>query len=54
MTDADEVASVLREALAMWRGHPYADVEAHGFLDGEITRLSELRSPRSRPASTPT
>ena len=27
----------------MWRGHPYADVEAHGVLDGEITRLSELR-----------
>ena len=27
----------------MWRGHPYADIEAHGFLDGEITRLTELR-----------
>ena len=27
----------------MWRGHPYADVEAHGFLDGELTRLNELR-----------
>ena len=24
-----------RRALAMWRGHPYADVEAHGVLDGE-------------------
>ena len=22
---------------------PYADVEAHGYLDGEITRLTELR-----------
>ena len=41
--DAEEVASRLREALAMWRGHPYADIDAHGFLDGEITRLSELR-----------
>ena len=36
-------AARLRHALAMWRGHPYADVEAHGFLDGEITRLIELR-----------
>jgi hypothetical protein len=27
----------------MWRGHPYADVESHGMLDGEITRLSEMR-----------
>ena len=35
--------SRLRDALAMWRGHPYADIEAHGFLDGEITRLTELR-----------
>ena len=34
---------MLRDALAMWRGHPYADVEAHGFLDGEVTRLTELR-----------
>jgi WD40 repeat protein/DNA-binding SARP family transcriptional activator len=41
--DAEDVASRLREALAMWRGHPYADIEAHGFLDGEITRLTELR-----------
>ena len=34
---------MLRDALAMWRGHPYANVEAHGFLDGEVTRLTELR-----------
>ena len=43
MDGADDVASRLRDALAMWRGHPYADVETHGYLDGEITRLSELR-----------
>ena len=43
MTDADGAASMLRAALAMWRGHPYADVEAHGVLDGESTRLSEVR-----------
>jgi DNA-binding SARP family transcriptional activator len=42
-TVADDAASMLREALAMWRGHPYADVEAHGALDGECTRLSEVR-----------
>jgi DNA-binding SARP family transcriptional activator/WD40 repeat protein len=40
---ARDVATRLREALAMWRGHPYADVEAHGVLDGEVTRLGELR-----------
>ena len=40
---ADDVAPRLREALAMWRGHPYADIDAHGVLDGEVTRLAELR-----------
>ncbi|HEX2783057.1 MAG TPA: AfsR/SARP family transcriptional regulator, partial [Ilumatobacteraceae bacterium] len=39
----DEVAGGLRYALLMWRGHPYADVEGHGSLDGEITRLNEVR-----------
>jgi DNA-binding SARP family transcriptional activator/WD40 repeat protein len=43
LSDAEDVSARLREALAMWRGHPYADIEAHGFLDGEITRLTELR-----------
>ncbi len=43
MTDADGAASLLRAALAMWRGHPYADVEAHGALDAETTRLDEVR-----------
>jgi len=36
-------SEVLREALALWRGEPYADVEAHGGLDAEIGRLVELR-----------
>ncbi len=40
---ADDMASQLRLALSMWRGHPYADIEAHGHLDGQITRLNELR-----------
>ena len=43
-TNPQRASVALREALAMWRGHPYADVEAHGFLDGEISRLTELRS----------
>lgn len=33
----------LREALALWRGHPYADVEAHGYLEPERARLVETR-----------
>jgi DNA-binding SARP family transcriptional activator len=37
------VSRTLREALAMWRGPPYADVEAHGHLDGEIARCTEMR-----------
>jgi DNA-binding SARP family transcriptional activator len=41
--DAEDASVRLREALALWRGHPYADIEAHGVLDGEITRLAELR-----------
>ena len=43
MTDPDGAATMLRGALAMWRGHPYADVEAHGALDAECTRLGEVR-----------
>ena len=43
----ESVSSQLREALSLWRGHPYADIEAHGHLDGEITRLSELRLGRA-------
>jgi DNA-binding SARP family transcriptional activator/serine/threonine protein kinase/WD40 repeat protein len=42
-TNPQRASVALREALAMWRGHPYADVEAHGALSGEIARLSELR-----------
>jgi serine/threonine protein kinase/DNA-binding SARP family transcriptional activator/WD40 repeat protein len=33
----------LRDALATWRGHPYANIEAHGALDAEVARLQELR-----------
>jgi len=36
-------ATLLREALSMWNGRPYSDVEAHGHLDAETARLAELR-----------
>lgn len=39
----EQAATILRDALAQWQGHPYADIEAHGALDAEIVRLSELR-----------
>jgi DNA-binding SARP family transcriptional activator len=51
--DPEEVSSQLREALSLWRGHAYADIEASGHLDGEITRLRE-RLVAWRCASTPT
>lgn len=40
---AETVGRVLREALSLWRGHPYSDIESHGHLDAEISRLAELR-----------
>jgi DNA-binding SARP family transcriptional activator len=36
-------AAALRDALAMWRGHAYADVDGRGDLEPEITRLGDLR-----------
>lgn len=42
--EPDETANSLREALSLWRGHPYADVDAYdSVLTTEITRLNELR-----------
>jgi len=41
--DPAKAGTELREALALWRGHPFSDVEARGHLDSEITRLNELR-----------
>jgi DNA-binding SARP family transcriptional activator/WD40 repeat protein len=41
--EPDAAASALRDALAIWRGHPYADVDSRSWLEPEITRLSELR-----------
>ncbi len=42
-TDPETGASALRDALGMWRGHAYADVDGRGSLEPEIIRLSELR-----------
>ncbi|MCZ6505251.1 MAG: AfsR/SARP family transcriptional regulator, partial [Actinobacteria bacterium] len=41
--DPESIANVLRDALSLWRGHPYDDIEAHGLLEAEVTRLAELR-----------
>ena len=40
---AVRASAVLREALALWRGHPYSDVDAGDAVDSEIRRLSSLR-----------
>lgn len=41
--DPDERAALLREALSLWRGHPYANVDAYEGLAAEVARLNELR-----------
>jgi DNA-binding SARP family transcriptional activator len=41
--DSERASRRLRVALSLWRGPAYADIEANGLLDGEITRLSEMR-----------
>ncbi len=38
-----EAADTLRSALALWRGHPFADVAASFPLELEASRLDELR-----------
>jgi len=42
-TDPSAAAATLREALALWRGAPYADLAGAMALRPEITRLEELR-----------
>jgi YVTN family beta-propeller protein len=41
--DPAVAASLLREALALWRGEPLADVAYSAFAQPEIGRLEELR-----------
>ena len=38
-----EAAATLRDALALWRGSPLADVADEAFAQHEIARLEELR-----------
>jgi len=42
-TNPAEAAQRLRSALALWRGHPYADVSGSFPLELEARRLEELR-----------
>jgi WD40 repeat protein/DNA-binding SARP family transcriptional activator len=42
-TDPGQAAQLLRAALALWRGHPYADVAGCFALELEARRLEELR-----------
>jgi predicted ATPase/DNA-binding SARP family transcriptional activator len=41
--DPAKAVSLLREALALWRGPALADVAEEGFAQGPATRLEELR-----------
>jgi len=41
--EPEERAKKLREALALWRGPPLADLAFEAFAQGEIRRLEELR-----------
>lgn len=41
--DADTAAQKLREALALWRGPPLADLAYEPFAQAESARLGELR-----------
>jgi DNA-binding SARP family transcriptional activator len=41
--EPEEAAALLREALALWRGAPLADLEYEAFAQAEISRLDELR-----------
>lgn len=44
--DPPEASEMLRGALDLWRGHPYAGVEAHTLLNADATRLNELTGRR--------
>jgi DNA-binding SARP family transcriptional activator/tetratricopeptide (TPR) repeat protein len=41
--DPPERAAALREALALWRGPPLADIEFTGVEGSEVARIEELR-----------
>ena len=41
--DPATASRLLRQALDLWRGHPYADIDGGPLIAAEISRLSELR-----------
>ena len=41
--DPNRAAQSLRDVLALWRGYPYADIDAHGLLEPDVARLTEMR-----------
>jgi YVTN family beta-propeller protein len=41
--EAEQASATLREALALWRGRPLADLAFEPFAQSEIARLDELR-----------
>lgn len=41
--EVDRAAAVLEQALALWRGSPYAEVAGELWAAAEVDRLSELR-----------
>lgn len=43
VAEAERAARKLREALALWRGRPLADLAFEPFAQAEIARLEELR-----------
>ena len=43
LDDPGEAREMLRGALELWRGHPYAEVDGHTLLEADMTRLGELR-----------
>ena len=45
MTIPTKQARCCGERWDLWRGHPYAGVEAHTLLNADVTRLNELRVP---------
>jgi DNA-binding SARP family transcriptional activator len=42
-TEPDRAATILRDALDLWRGPPFADLADAASLQPEITRLTEAR-----------
>ena len=41
--DPRQASSVFDEALGLWRGDPYGDVDGRGAFEPEVARLTELR-----------